>query len=108
MIPEGLAGELFWGGRDEASEGCLTIPGGEFRFARGARGPVNGGEKDVVSYGGALATLWPMAVYERNEVNLSRDVVKGHDISEGGDVHALGPGDRLCALYGCDDLVQRA
>jgi hypothetical protein len=110
MIPEGLAGELTGGRRNEPGQRGRAIPVGEAEFADGTDGPVDGGEQQIVSDGEPLVALGQMAIEEFDESDLLSEIIESDDIAKGRDIDGLRL-RRLALLLlqsGRDQIVGRA
>ena len=100
VIPKGLAGELRCGGGNQTGEGGLSIPVGQLAFAGGVDGPVDGGQEQILPDGESLLAFGQMAIQEFDESDLLGQIIEGHDVAEGCDVHGLGLGNQPLLLLG--------
>ena len=90
VIPEGLAGELPGGGREQAGEDGLAIPVGELEFTGGVNRAIEGGEEEILTDGEPLVPFGEVAVEEFDEPEVLSEVVEGDNVAKGGDGHRVG------------------
>jgi hypothetical protein len=108
MVPEGLAGELVGGGRNQSRKNAVAIPGKQLGFAGGMGRTVNGGQHQILSYGEALLALGHLGVNQFDQTQLGDLVVESGDISEVGNFRSLGRKWLLGRFDGLDDVFERA
>jgi hypothetical protein len=105
VVPEGLAGELVGGGRQQARQDGVMVPMGQLSLAGGVGGAVDGGQQQVLADREALVALGDLGVDEFDQADFAGLVEEGGDIAEAGQARGLGPEGLLCLGDGLDYMV---
>src|SRR5271157_306054 len=107
MIPEGLAGELTGGGGEQARERGLAVPVRKQEFTGGVDGAIEGGEEKILTDRESLVPFGKVTIQEMDEADLLGQVVKGNNITEGGNGHGMGLRDLSLLFFenGSDEVL---